>query len=47
MPASRAARDPISGARYKSLARQGHAEDEFARGIDEQTLESRAFEVSG
>jgi hypothetical protein len=47
MAASMVARDPIFGARYKSRAQHGHARHEFERGIDEQTLEIRAFEVSG
>jgi hypothetical protein len=47
MRASTAARNAVYGARSTSLARQGHARHDPERGVDEQTLEIRAIEVTG
>lgn len=47
MRASTAARNAVYGARSTSLARQGHAQHDPERGVDEQTLEIRAIEITG
>ena len=46
MPANMAAPNAASGARYTFIAGQGHAKHDPERGIDEQTLEIRAIEVT-
>ena len=46
-PASTVARNAVCGARSTSTARQGHAKHDPERGVDEQTLEIRAIEITG
>lgn len=47
VPESMVAPSGASGARYTSLARQGHAQHDPDRGIGEETLEVRAVEITG